>query len=145
MNREALAAFDEARRAYLIANGWVELGPDEWREPHYRKRRLTMGHAVNSQLYLDAHPPPPPLPPETPEQRRERWLSSLRRNWPERHGTNIWGNVRQDIRRYIRAFARDLGEEGAVTRVQKARLKRALHASKHRNTGCPCGKEGPPY
>lgn len=144
MNREALAAFDVARRAYLIANGWVELGPDEWLEPRDRRRHLHMGHAVNSQLYFDANYREPP-PPETPEQRRERWLSSIRRNWPERHGTNIWGNVRQDIRRAIRWLARDLGEAGAVTRVQKARLKRALHASKHRNTGCPCGKEGPPY
>ncbi len=42
-------------------------------------------------------------------------------------------------------MARVLGTEGSVTRVQKARLVRALHAGYHKQKDCPCGKQGNPY
>lgn len=60
MNRAAFDVFDLARRTYLVANDWAEVGPDEWQEPYRRARKLPMGHAVNSPLYYDVHYREPP-------------------------------------------------------------------------------------
>lgn len=145
MNRVAFEAIIRQQRLYLLANGWTEIADDEWQEPegyrgHRRQRVITFGHAVNSQLYSDRTYREPP-PPETPEQRHERWIGQLRAYFADRHV----GKFRQLVRGHIRWIARELGEEGAVTRVQKARLRRALHAKHHKNKGCECGKEGAPY
>lgn len=53
MNRKALDAVLAAEKAYLLANGWEQVGDDDWDEPHEKQRCLTFGHAVNSQKKRD--------------------------------------------------------------------------------------------
>lgn len=50
---EAYRALRTAEKKYLIANGWDQVGPGEWDEPHERDRCLTHDHAVNSQKARD--------------------------------------------------------------------------------------------
>lgn len=143
MNREAFDAITAAQRAYLLANGWTEREPDKWTRAPSSRREYAFGHAVNSQLFYDrtyVEPPPPP----TDEQLLAHFRKNVSLWFAERHDG---GPSRQTIRSSIRSIARTLEKLGRTpdTRVARARLARALHAGKHRNTGCPCGKEGPPY
>ncbi len=155
MNREAFSAITLAQVQYLEANGW-QRGREEgtWTEPQClgrRGRTLEFGHAVNSQLYHDRNwvkIAPADTPPSL-MQRLEWQYGEIRREWPQRHEPGYRTSSRrrrQDIRGRIRTIARLQAEGGvALTRVEKCRLERAMHAKHHRETGCPCGKEGPPY
>lgn len=53
MNRKALDAVLAAEKSYLLANGWEQVGDDDWDEPHEKGRTLCFGHAVNSQKKRD--------------------------------------------------------------------------------------------
>jgi len=153
VNREALHAITLAQAQYLEANGWARQVDGTWLEPKGqgrigRSRRLDFRHAVNSQLYRDRNwvemPPPP-----TREAQIEYQYVQLRKEWAARHEPCTYKNPRrkrQDLRVRIRTLTRLLANTGiAMTRVEKCRLERATHAKHHRETGCPCGKEGPPY
>lgn len=55
LNRKAFVAVIEAEKVYLLANGWelADYITNEWDEPYEKGRRLTFGHAVNSQKKRD--------------------------------------------------------------------------------------------
>lgn len=53
MNPNAYNKLYLAECEYLLANGWEDVGPDAWEEPHERDRCLSHGHAVNSQKARD--------------------------------------------------------------------------------------------
>jgi len=141
MNVHAYNVFNEARREYLRANGWTEQLRGRWVHPD--GRNYDMRHAVNSQFFYDTDALTAP-PPPTPEQELERWRRMLREAFKQRHEQHVPGTSRprQVVRQMIRWIAR---ATEPTTRVEKARLRRAEHASKHIPHGCPCGKEGPPY
>lgn len=153
MNREAFEALSLAQAKYLEANGWRHNVDGSWTEPkggpgRRRGRTLDFGHAVNSQLFYDRNwvemPPPPTL-----DEGIEFQYVQIRREWGERHERGDYRSPRQKrqfLRGRIRTIARSKAESGiAMTRVEKRRLERALHAKHHREKGCSCGKEGPPY
>lgn len=153
MNRQAYDAILAAQEAYLLANGWVR-DPDGqsmnlWREPDGTRgdgtrrygRCLAFSHAVNSQLYADRRWRVPP-PPETRGEKIDRWLHEVASHFLLRHAP---GDTRQRRRQDVRQWIRLIAREGPppTTRVEKARLARALHAKKHRGVGCECGRPVP--
>ena len=152
MNREAFDAITLAQVRYLEVNGWVRKEKDgTWAEPKSmgrRGRHLEFGHAVNSQLFYDRNWVEMPPPPTLDEQIEFQYVQ-IRREWSERHEPGDCRSPRQKrqfLRGRVRHLARLKANTGiAMTRVEKCRLERSLHAKHHRETGCPCGKEGPPY
>lgn len=158
MNFEAYAKMEEAQREYLLANGWRDQGNGSWHDGRVTKR---FGHAVNTQLLRDRgavdllpREARESLPAEqaeifrklygpwTVEEKGVNFRRLLRDTFHRRHGPGNVQRNRQDVRSWVRTISR---LEEPTTRVERARRVRAEHAGQHKQHGCPCGKEGPPW
>lgn len=80
--------------------------------------------------------------PWTPEEQSARFRRMCREAFAKRHEPNQYSNPRQNVRSTIRWISKN---EEPKTRVELARRRRADHARHHKQHGCSCGKEGPPW
>lgn len=164
---KASADLRAAEANYLRAFGWEELKSKRWKEPREPWRELMHRHAVNSQLYyerqaLDAQRArmawkdrlasyglEPPGPGESFGEGQLLWdiryFFVTRHERPRTPGVS-WEHVREDRRHMLRSMIRSWAREHyrhtePVTRVERARLKRAQHALVHKGEGCECGRK----